>query len=64
MSESTRTTNQDDALGLSPEAGIAGAASAFSGVAGAASAESAEIINLLNEQEAGGSCCGGSCCSV
>lgn len=39
-----------------PEAGLASAA-AF------ASAESQEILNLLNDSQ-GGSCCGGSCCSV
>ncbi len=41
---------------LNPEAGLGGAA-AF------ASAESIEILNLLGDQESGGSCCGGGCCS-
>ena len=34
------------------------------GIAAAASAESAEILNLLGEQDSGGSCCGGGCCST
>ena len=41
--------------GLDPAAGLQGAA-------GFADAESREILNLLNDTEAGGSCCGGSCC--
>lgn len=52
---------------LSAEADIAGAtadAAAAFGAAGAASAESLEILNLLGDQESGGACCGGGCCSV
>ncbi|MDI6022011.1 hypothetical protein QBL02_00470 [Leucobacter sp. UT-8R-CII-1-4] len=33
------------------------------GIAAAASAESAEILNLLDNEQSGGSCCGGSCCA-
>ena len=50
MSENTGT----EAPELNSEAGIAAAASA----------ESAEILNLLSEDQSGGSCCGGSCCSA
>lgn len=51
-SEATGTTG----YGTDPAAGL-GSAAAF------ASAESQEILNLLNDTQ-GGSCCGGSCCSV
>lgn len=65
MSESTQTEStagEPQVATLNPEAGM-DAAAAF-GVAGAASAESAEILNLLGDQEAGSSCCGGSCCAA
>lgn len=42
---------------FSAEAGLEGAASF-------ADAEAREILNLLGDAESGGSCCGGSCCSV
>lgn len=61
MSEPTRTdiaeVEHASAAELNPEAGIAGAA-AF------ADAETREILNLLGEQDSGGACCGGGCCSV
>ena len=69
MSENTQTEArtgaaepQAGAVESNPEAGIA-AAMAF-GAANAAASESAEILNLLGDQESGGSCCGGGCCSV
>lgn len=49
MSETTRTESAE----LNTEAGIAAAATA----------ETEEIINLLNTEASGGSCCGGACCS-
>lgn len=48
------TTETDAPAGFNFEAGIAGAAAA----------ETAEILNLLGDQESGGSCCGGSCCAA
>lgn len=45
-----------DRFGFSFEASIAGAA-AF------ADAETLEILNLLGDDAAAGSCCGGSCCT-
>lgn len=48
MSENTTTEPQ-----LNDEAGIAAAATA----------ESAEILNLLDNAESGGGCCGGACCA-
>ena len=46
---------------LDPKAGSGEAG--VGGAAGFADAESREILNLLNSGEAGGSCCGGSCCA-
>lgn len=46
-------TTQTEAVEFNAEAGIAAAASA----------ETAEIVNLLNADVSGGSCCGGACCS-
>ena len=62
MSDTTQTEPQAAPVELNPEASLA-AAEAF-GAAGAAASESAEILNLLGDQEAAGSCCGGSCCSA
>lgn len=55
MDEQTKTQTAPE----HPEAGLEGAASF-------ADAEAREILNLLGDAEpgAGGSCCGGSCCSV
>ncbi|CAG7612722.1 hypothetical protein ACFPZL_01490 [Leucobacter soli] len=64
MSDTTHAAaGEAPEIELNPDAGIEGALAGF-GAAGSASAESAEILNLLGDQESGGACCGGSCCSV
>jgi hypothetical protein len=63
MSEHTKTATETvDAAAeaqfqTDPEAGLGGAA-------GFADAETREILNLLDDAESGGACCGGSCCSA
>jgi hypothetical protein len=52
--ESTMSDNTTPEAQLNTEAGIAAAASA----------ESAEILNLLDSDASGGSCCGGACCAA
>lgn len=51
-SESTVAEERAEGIALDENAGIASAAAA----------ESAEVLNLLDDQAAG-SCCGGSCCN-
>lgn len=58
MSDTTRT-GTEEALGAGAET-----LSAEAGIAAFADAETREILNLLGDQDSGGACCGGSCCSV
>lgn len=65
MTENTKTditkTQSDSEATVSDNAGQA---FEYQGAAGFADAESREILNLLGDAEAGGTCCGGSCCSA
>lgn len=57
MTDSTDDTRQADAATESLTA------ASYAGAAAAAEAETREILNLLGDAEAGGACCGGSCCA-